>query len=322
MKNTLFFTIVIAALLTGCEKKDENPITPAPSGTSTFTSTNIKVKPVYFSFAAKDSVASTASWDLKLTTIYAPDDSTRSFPFPGVVLNPTLSSVSGTYYDVKFENVDLSTATGFKKDILDTLTTFSTNNIKTAPVYFSFEKRDTVPSTADWDIKMTVDAQFSPKIILNRQKGVTAKVFDTAGFSFATAGKTTGLASDENDTTNVIGTQCLAYNPTTHKLTPYSDRKFIVKTVNGSRVIFQMLDYYNTAGASGFMKFQFISPELYAIGTNCLKYAGPPTHKLNPYPDRTFVVQTATGAKAKFKLLTYYNELGVSGYMKFQYEVK
>jgi hypothetical protein len=87
-------------------------------------------------------------------------------------------------------------------------------------------------------------------------------------------------------------------------------------------VKFRTLSYYNAAGASGYPKIEFVAPERYSIGTAVLKYAGPPTHKLNPYTDRTFVVKTQDGKFAKFEMLSYYNEAGASGYMKFKYEIQ
>lgn len=318
----LLVTLALAGLLfTGCEK-DDAAVTPTPTTSNVFTSSNIKTKPVYFSFAAKDSVASTGSWDLKLTTVYAPDDSLRQFPSPGIVLNSALN-VTGTYVDVKYENVDPSTVTGLTKDALDTLVTDSTRSIKTSPVYYSFDKRDTTAADGNWDVKMTINASNEPLIVLNKNKGVTGKVLDATPFATFSPASLTNLESDVNDTTLVIGNKCLLYaGPPTHKLNPIANRTFVVRTINGARVKFQMLSYYNAAGASGFMKFQFVAPERYSIGSFCLKYAGPPTHKLNPYPDRTFVVKTAAGAFAKFKLLTYYNEANVSGYMKFEYAIK
>jgi hypothetical protein len=163
---------------------------------------------------------------------------------------------------------------------------------------------------------------FEPLIVLNTNKGVTAAVLDNAPFSTLSAASVIGLQSDVNDTTLVIGNKCLQYNPTTHKLAPVANRTFVVRTINGARVKLEMLNYYNAAGTSGFMQFRYAAPERFSIGSFCLKYAGPPTHKLNPYTDRTFVVKTAAGKFAKFKMLTYYNEAGASGYMKFQYDVK
>lgn len=320
MKKIILATIFSILILAGCEKK-EDILTPTVTEDPIFTTSNIKTKPVYFSFAAKDTVASTSVWDMKLTTVFAPDDSARQFPFPGIVLN-SASNVLGTFIDKKYENVDAATVSGLIKDITDTLWTDSTRNIKTTPVYYSFDKRDTTSADGNWDVKMTINASQEPLIILNKAKGVTGKVVDNTTFSTYSP-MTVALESDVNDTTLVIGNKCLLYaGPPTHKLNPIPGRTFVVRTINGARVKFQMLNYYNAAGASGYMKFEVVSPERYAIGSYCLNYAGAPTHKLNPYTDRTFVVKTSAGKFAKFKILTYYNEAGASGYMKFQYVVK
>jgi len=320
MKQVLLFATLAFLLLLGCEKKDDNnPVTP-PSSSNVFTSGNIKVSPVYFSFAAKDSVPSTQNWDMKLTTLYSPEDSLRQFPFPGIVIN-SKAGVLGTYVNQKFDLVNPSAISGLKKDILDTLAMDSTRNIKTSPVYYSFDLRDTTSADGNWDIKWTVNTFMEPIVVLNKNKGVTAKVLDNTDFATLSAALVTGLETDVNDTTLVIGNKCFSYNPTTHRLSPVANRVFVIRTINGARVKFRTLSYYNTAGSSGYPKIEFVAPERYSIGTAVLSYNGA-THKLNPYTDRTFVIKTYDGKFAKFEMLSYYNEAGASGYMKFKYEVQ
>ncbi len=321
MKHLLFSLSILVLVFAGCEKDDDSGVTPTPTTSSVFTSSNIKTKPVYFSFTAKDSVASTANWDIKLTTVFAPDDSLKQFPSPGIVLNSALN-VTGTYVDVKFENVDPAAVSGLTKDAVDSLVIDSTRSVKTMPVYYSFDKRDTTTADGNWDVKLTVNAAMEPLVVLNKARGVTGKTLDGTPFATFNAAQVS-LESDVNDTTLVIGNKCFLYaGPPTHKLNPIANRTFVVRTINGARVKFQTLSYYNAAGASGSFKFQYAAPERYSIGSFVLKYAGPPTHKLNPYTDRTFVVKTTAGNFAKFKMLTYYNESNVSGFMKFEYLVK
>ena len=88
MKQIISLLVLVGFLFIGCEKDKNNPVTTPPAGSSTFTSNNVKTSPVYFSLAKCDSFTSAESWDLKLTTLYAPNDSTNSFKFPGIVLNP------------------------------------------------------------------------------------------------------------------------------------------------------------------------------------------------------------------------------------------
>lgn len=324
MKHLILFTVIIAFFI-GCEKEEDTIVTPPPAGadTAVFTSRNIKSSPVYFSFAAKETVAATANWDIKLTTLYAPDDSLKQFAFPGIALNPMLN-VTGTVVDgTPFASVTASAVTGLRKDIVDTTKTDSTRNIKTQPLYYSFAKRETTTVDGEWDVKLTVNSFSEPLMVLNKNKGVTARVLDNTDYTTLSAAMVTNLESDVNDTTLVIGNKCFLYaGPPTHRLNPIANRTFVIRTVNGARVKVRLLSYYSAAGASGYFKFEYTAPEHYSIGTSVFKYAGPPTHKLNPYTDRTFVVQTAAGARAKLKMLTYYNEAGASGYMKFQYEVK
>jgi hypothetical protein len=319
MKKLTSLLLLIGLLFIGCEKDDT--VSPPTTSSSVFTSGYMKTTPVYFSFAVKDSVASTGNWDLKLTTVFAPDDSLRQFPSPGIVLNSALN-VTGTYVDTKFETVDAAAVTGLTKDAVDTIAIDSTRYIKDMPVYYSFDKRDTTSADGNWDIKWTLSVpgpQGEPIIVLNRQKGVTGKVLDGVDFSTVKHATITDLQSDVNDTTLVIGNKCFLYNPTNHTLSPIANRVFVIRTINGARIKFRTLSYYR--GGSGYPKFEFVGPEKYSIGSFCLKYDGS-THKLNPYTDRTFVVKTSTGARAKFKMLTYYNEKNVSGYMKLEYEVK
>lgn len=54
------------------------------------------------------------------------------------------------------------------------------------------------------------------------------------------------------------------------------------------------------------------------IGNLCLNYEGT-THRLNPYANRTFVLQTGLGKRIKFKMVSYYNEAGTSGFMTIDY---
>jgi len=56
----------------------------------------------------------------------------------------------------------------------------------------------------------------------------------------------------------------------------------------------------------------------YAIGDKCLKY-DENTHKLNPYDKRVFIVKSYNGTLYKMKILNYYNNLGKSGYLTFEY---
>ena len=319
--RTLTALLLAGILMTGCKKDD--PVGSSNNNTSTgvFTSANVKNAPVYYSFSSKDSVASTGVWDLKLTTLYASDDSTNSYKFPGIVLGAgvTAKIVDGQ----KFENVDPSAVTGLATDATGFIT-YTTRSIKSGPFYFSFDTGDTTTSTGNWDVKMTRDAFAFPIIVLNRAKNVQAKVIDTTvSFENLNQFYISGLTTDATDSTFVIGQNCFSYDTTSHLLSPYATRVFVLKTASGNTVKFRTLNYYNSANASGFVKFEYYDKkkENYAIGTNCLSYNGT-THILSPYTDRTFVVKNAAGVLAKFKMLTYYNEANASGFMKLQYEVK
>lgn len=319
MNKQFLLLPLLVALFLGCEN-DNTTDPPPPTTGKTFTSGNIKNTPVYFSFDAGDSVSSSANWDMKLTgKLYSPEDSLKQFPFPGIVLNPALN-VLGTYVDgIAYELVDPSQVPNLKKDELDSLTTFQTGNIKYTPVYYSFDARDTVSSDQNWDIKLMRNAATEPIIILNRTKGITASVVDGIPFSNVTAAKDSTLAPDPSDTTFIIGNKCFAYNPATHTLAPYTDRTFVLRTNNGARVKFRMLEYVMNGDIRA-VKFEFVAPERYSIGTLCLKYLGAAGgHNLEPYQNRNFVIQTSSSKRVKFRMLSYLRSIGE---MKFEYEIK
>lgn len=185
MRHTMLLSLTAALFLviaSGCEKED-NPLQPSNgnSGLLTFSSNNVKVSPVYFSFDSKDSTTSSGSWDLKLTTMVAPDDTSGAFQFPGIQLN--------------------------------------------------------------------------------RTRGVLAKIVDGIPFDSVNVANVTGLNGD-TDTSYAIGTFCLYYTGTTgnppHRLIPYQDRTFVIKSGSGKLAKLRMLSYYNQAGTSGYMTFEYI----------------------------------------------------------------
>lgn len=323
MRNTFLIFSFGFLLLIGCEKKDDTVTPETPKGTSSFTTANIKTKSVYFSFSANDTVAGTAQWDVKFTRLAAPDDSLKSFPiYPGIVLNNSLGVLAAFTDNADFSAFKASSAAGFKNDILDTVAVDSTAGIKVTPVYYSFDSRETTSVSGPWDIKMTINAMQEPLIILNSAKGVTGKVIDGEVFENVQAATVPDLITDTNDTTLVIGNKCLQYDPSTHLMHPYTNRTFIVRTLNGARVKFKMLDYYRS-NVSGFMKFQFTAPERYAIGTALFSYN--PDHSLTPYSKRVFSIKTSAGKFVKLQPLTYYKITGTtkeSGYIKFDYVVE
>lgn len=325
MKALLISLTLAGLLFFGCEK-DDTTVTPVTPTSKTFTSANVKNGPVYFSFATGDTTASSGAWDLKLSNgLFSSDDSTNSYPFPGITLNPSAAVMAKFVDGTKYEDVNASAVTGLAADNTGFFT-YTTRRLHSGPFYFSFDTGDTTTSTGNWDVKMFRDPNnnFFPTFALNRTKGVQAKMLDTTA-SFQTLNQffVSGLAGDPNDSTYTIGQGCFSYDTTSHLLSPYTNRVFVIKTAAGSIVKVRNLGYYNSASASGYVKFEYYNKkkENYAIGTNCLSYNGS-THILSPYTNRTFVVKTAAGATAKFKMLTYYNEANASGFMKFQYEVK
>ena len=145
---------------------------------------------------------------------------------------------------------------------------FASGNVKNTPVYFSFDTKDSVAVSGAWDIELAVVPILAdpstnfyvsfPVIILNRTRNVQAKIVDSLAFDSVDAATVTGLQTDPTDTTYVIGEECLNYNDVNHTLNPYDNRTFVVKTGSGKLVKMRMLSYYNDAGASGYMKFEYV----------------------------------------------------------------
>ncbi len=117
-----------------------------------------------------------------------------------------------------------------------------------------------------WDIKLTygpvnepgapVGVKF-PMILLNRNANVKAKILAaTEKFDDVDPQTVTGLASDTN-AAYVIGMRCLQYDETTHRLNP-TEETIVVETSGGKRAKLKMTNYYNEAGSSGYMKFQYV----------------------------------------------------------------
>ena len=176
-KLLTILVLPVIAVLIGCEKSSD-PVTPTVPTTGTFTTESVKLGNTYFSFATQGKVDSTKDWDIKLTTLYAPDDTSKSFKYPGIVLN--------------------------------------------------------------------------------RAKNVQAKVLDSLAFESVDASTVTGLQADPSDDAQIIGIKCFFYTgPPSHKLNPYDNRTFVLQTAAGKRAKMRMLTYYNDAGASGFVKFEY-----------------------------------------------------------------
>lgn len=144
--------------------------------------------------------------------------------------------------------------------------TFSTGNVKNSPVYFSFEKKDTTARTQTWDIVLTntlmsVDPSIPPikypVIQFNRSGNVSGAIVDSRDYDTIDPSAVTGLKTDTNDTTLVIGTNCLKYDDATHRLNPYPNRSFVVRTAGNKLVKFRLVSYYNSAGVSGYITFDY-----------------------------------------------------------------
>jgi len=144
--------------------------------------------------------------------------------------------------------------------------TFSTGNVKVSPAYFTFDKKDTTAPTQTWDILltntlMTVDPSIPaikyPVIQFNRSKSVSGTIVDGKDFDAIDPSAVSELKTDTNDTTLVIGTNCLNYESATHRLSPFPNRSFVVRTASNKLVKFRIVSYYNADGVSGYITFDY-----------------------------------------------------------------
>lgn len=140
----------------------------------------------------------------------------------------------------------------------------STVNIAAGEKLFSFAKGEV--AVQPWDVKLTVlsvptpiGPMNFPGIVLNGAAGVKAAIVNGTPFADVNAATVTPLLAD-GDTTYVIGTTCLNYDENSHRLSPFTDRTFVVQSTSGKRYKFRMLGYYNDQGLSGFMKFEYVKP--------------------------------------------------------------
>ena len=107
-----------------------------------------------------------------------------------------------------------------------------------------------------------------PGIVLNREKNVNAKVVDAA-YNTIDPLTVTGLQSD-TDNYYAIGINCFYYNGTSHKLTPYDNRTFVLKTANGKFAKMKMNSYYDPiTNASGYFTIEYLVkyPLAFVIGS-------------------------------------------------------
>jgi hypothetical protein len=311
--------LAIIVLMTNCSKKDNTPVTPGPSTNPTFQTSNVKLGSVYFSF---DDKAEVAQWDVKFGEYASPPS-----PYPVPMLftnysrlgdqyitvsktaetsldavqtvtnatfqrdtdtsvlggnwynyNPTTHSLSskglvylvrgsdGITYKFRIDNqagkVFTVSYSGMKSDSTWGATQIVNIDFTAGEQLLNFAKGTVTKKS--WDVKCTIimvptpiGPMSFPGIALNRDANVTGKVVDGTAFDGVDPATVTGLQTDV-DTSFVIGTNCLSYDENTHRLSPYTNRTFVVSTTAGKRAKFRLLSYYNDAGASGFMKFEYV----------------------------------------------------------------
>lgn len=129
-------------------------------------------------------------------------------------------------------------------------------------IYFSFTEGQLEADVA-WDVKMCtiyteVEEGFKvlfPAIVLNREGNVMAKVISEQDFADVDPATVTGMQTDTDDS-YVIGSDWFDYDSNSHFVTS-KGHTYVVQTHSGQMGKFQIVNYYNESGASGFMKIEY-----------------------------------------------------------------
>ena len=129
--------------------------------------------------------------------------------------------------------------------------------------YFSFQK-GILNEIKDWDLKFAIikvqtpiGLMNYPGIILNSTKGVFAAFKDNVDYNNLNPSDYEGSLRYDSDTSYVIGTNCFKYDENSHKLSPYDNRVFIVKSTERKIYKIRMKSYYNSLGKSGYISFEY-----------------------------------------------------------------
>ena len=316
-----FAMLAFAALLFVACSDDDNGTTPPTTQNPTFTSTNVKDGAVYFSF---DDDREAPQWDVKFGSYTMPG---APAPVPMFRLNDTrLGNTWVRIYTTGATALDAVTevdAAQFSRD---------EQNLVQGAMWFDYN-----PSTHTVSSKGLV-------YIVEASNGHAVKFridsYDQTQQSFtisyahytmstmtwgATMQATIGIADGEKLFSFAKG--IIAANRWDIKLTVLSVATPI-GTMSFPGVVLNRAAGVKAAMVNG-TPFSDVIPasvqplledgdSTFVIGTECLKY-DENSHRLAPYDNRSFVVQTTAARRVKFQLNSYYNNSGASGFMAIEY---
>lgn len=320
MKRYSLVLLALSVLMayTGCEKKDNTVVTPPSTSNPTFTTTNVKDGAVYFSF---DDQKESPQWDVKFGEYAMP-------PAPGVVPMPVANpGFLGDQYVTVFNS---------KMTSLAALVRVSVDSLKTDPMgaILSSSWYDYNPATHTISSNGSVYVMkgANGKIYKFRIDDYSNKVF-TVSHAYrltdstwsAVQTSTVDISGGEKFLSFAMGTITPANWDV--KLTVMAvpspigtvnfpgialnrEKNVLAKIINGAN--FDVVNAKTETGLTADID------TMYVIGTACLSY-DENTHHLSPYDNRTFVISTTAGNRVKLRMLSYYNDNGASGYMKFEY---
>ncbi len=115
----------------------------------------------------------------------------------------------------------------------------------------------------DWDIKMAVlptevpnAGTFNfPAILMNSGAGVKGAMIDDQNFADVDAAAAGNLQGEEEGAW-LIGTDWFNYDQNTHRVSS-KEAVYVIETTGGKRVKFQVQNYYNEQGESGYISMRY-----------------------------------------------------------------
>lgn len=130
-------------------------------------------------------------------------------------------------------------------------------------VYLSFQK-GIFNEIRKWDLKFAIipvqtpiGTMKYPGVLLNSANGTMAAFVDNVNYDVVNPSDYQALLKFDSVDNYAIGTNFFRYDQNTHKLSPYDNRVFIIKSSEGELYKMKAISYYNSFGKSGFIVFEY-----------------------------------------------------------------
>ena len=317
----IFAILAFAVIVSNCSKNSASPVGPGATSNPTFQTSSVKLGSVYFSF---DNNAEAPQWDVKFGAYTSPPS-----PYPVPMLFTNYGKLGDSYVTVyNTQQTSLSvvqkvTNPAFKRD---------TDTSVLGGNWFNYDGITHTLSSKGFVYLVKGSDGVIYKFRIDSQTGNTFALSYAGMKSDSSWGATQSLNIDFSS-----GEQYLNFAKGTVTQKPWDIKCTIIMVptpigpmsypgieMNGAaNVTGKVVDgtAFAAVDPSTVSGLQADKDTSFVIGTNCLNY-DENSHLLNPFANRTFVVSTATGRRAKFQMLSYYNDGGASGFMKFEYVVK